>query len=67
MLTINLSDIAILKLKGPNYCCIDSLISKNEALNVLQNADQTRKAGSLLIKKYGKNENIYKNGKKLIW
>ena len=39
MLTINLSDIAILKLKGPNYCCIISLTSKDEALNLLQNAD----------------------------
>ena len=29
MLTINLSDIAILKLKDPNYCCIISLISKD--------------------------------------
>ena len=39
MLTINLSDIAILKLKDPNYCCIIILISEDEALNLLQNAD----------------------------
>ena len=67
MLTINLSDIAILKLKDPNYCCIIILISKDEALNLLQNADQTKNAGSLQIKKYGKNENLYKNGKRLLW
>ena len=27
------SDIAILNIKGSDYCCIISLISKNEAIN----------------------------------
>ena len=36
---LNLSDIAILNIKGSDYCCVISLISKNEAINLLQNAD----------------------------
>ena len=35
MISINLSDIAILNIKGADYCCIISLISKNEAINLL--------------------------------
>ena len=31
MMSMNLSDIAILNNKGSDYCCIISLISKNEA------------------------------------
>ena len=30
MMSISLSDIAILNIKGSDYCCIISLISKNE-------------------------------------
>ena len=41
MMSINLCDIAILNMKGSDYCCIISLISKNEAKNLLQNADLT--------------------------
>ena len=33
MMSINLSDIAILNIKGSDYGCIISLISKNEAIN----------------------------------
>ena len=40
---VNLSDIAILNIKCSDYCCIISLISKNEAINSLQNADLTEK------------------------
>ena len=40
---LNLSDIAILNIKGSDYCCVISLISKNEAINLLQNADFTEK------------------------
>ena len=47
MMSINLSDIAILKIKGSNYCCIISLISKNEDINIMQNADLTEKNGIL--------------------
>ena len=42
MMSINLSDIAILNIKGSNYRCIIRLISKNEAINVMQNADLTK-------------------------
>ena len=48
---MNLSDIAILNIKGSDYCCIISLISKNEAINLLQNADFTEKIETLSIKK----------------
>ena len=46
MMSINLSDIAILNIKGFNYGCISSLISINEAINVMQNADLTEKSGT---------------------
>ena len=42
MMSMNLSDIAILNIKGSNYRCIISLISKNEAINVMQNGDRKR-------------------------
>ena len=44
MMSMNLSDIAILNIKGSDFRCIISLISKNEAINVMQNADFTKKA-----------------------
>ena len=47
MMSPNLSDIAILKIKGSDYCRITSLISKNEAVNVLENADLTEESGTL--------------------
>ena len=47
MMSKNLSDIAILNIKGSDYRCIISLISKNEAINVIQNADLTKKSKSL--------------------
>ena len=47
MMTISLSDIAILNIKVSNYRCINSLISKNEAIKLLQNADMTEKRGEL--------------------
>ena len=37
-LLMNLSDIAILNIKVSDYHCIISLISKNEAINLMQNA-----------------------------
>ena len=33
MMSINLSDIPILNIKGSDYCATISLISKNEAIN----------------------------------
>ena len=50
-MSINLSDIAILNIKGSDYCCIISVMSKNKTINLLQNADLTEKSGKLWIKK----------------
>ena len=47
MMSINLSDIAILNIKDSDYCCIINLISKNEAIKLMQNADLTDKGGTL--------------------
>ena len=47
MMSMNLSDIAILNIKGSDYRCIISLISKSEVVNLLQNADLTKKSGTL--------------------
>ena len=44
IMSINVSDIAILNIKGSDSRCIISLISKNEAINVMQNADLTKKS-----------------------
>ena len=43
-MSINLSDIAILKMKDSYYRCIISLISKNDAMNLMKNADLTEKS-----------------------
>ena len=55
---MNLSDIAILNIEGSDYRCIISLISKNEAINLLENGDLTEKSGTLLNKTF---IFIYKN------
>ena len=34
-MSMNISDITNLNIKGFDYCCIISLISKNEAVNVI--------------------------------
>ena len=47
MMPVNFSDIAILNIKGSDYCCIISLMSNNEAINLLQNADLIEKSGTL--------------------
>ena len=44
MMSMNLSGIAISNTKASDYRCIISLISKNEAINLMQNADLTKKA-----------------------
>ena len=43
MVSISLNDIAVLNIKGSDYHCIISLISINEAINLLQNTDFTEK------------------------
>ena len=46
-MSVNLSDIAILNIKGSDYCCVVSLFSKNETMKLLQNADLTEQGGTL--------------------
>ena len=41
-------NVAILKIKGSNYHCIISLIGKNEAINLMQNADLTGKKWNII-------------------
>ena len=47
MMSMNFSNIVILNIKGSNYRCIISLISKNETIKPLHNADLTEKSGTL--------------------
>ena len=47
MMFTNFSDIAILYIKSSHYRCILSLINKNDAINLLENADLTEKSGTL--------------------
>ena len=59
LMSMNLSDIAILKIKGADCRCIITGINKKEAINLMQNNDLTKKCGIL------ENMNfiiIYKNG-----
>ena len=56
---MNLSDIAVLNIKGSDYCCIISLISKNKAKNLLKNADLTKKKWNTI--KHKQFTFIYKN------
>ena len=41
------NNVAILNIKGSDYYCIISLISKNEAMNLMQNTDLTEKSRTL--------------------
>ena len=47
MTSLNLSDIAVLNIKGSDYRCIITLISKNDVIKLMQYADLTKKRGSL--------------------
>ena len=42
MMSMNLSDIAVLNIKGSDCCFITSLISKNDVIILMQNADLTK-------------------------
>ena len=46
-MSINLSDIAILNIQDIDYRCIINGISKNEAINSLQDADLAEKYRTL--------------------
>ena len=43
MMPINLNDIAIFNICSVKYCCIINQIDKSEAINLLGNADLTKK------------------------
>ena len=47
MMSMNLSNIVILNIKGSNYHCAISGISKREAIKLLRNIDMTEKSGTL--------------------
>ena len=47
MMSVNLSDIAILNIKSSDYRCIIRLISKNDAIRLLQNPYLSEKNGTL--------------------
>ena len=47
MVSMNLSDIATLNIKWSDYPCIISLISENEAIDLMQNAHLTEKSRTL--------------------
>ena len=48
MMSMNLNNIAILSIKCFGYRFIISLISKNETISLMQNADLTENSGTLL-------------------
>ena len=52
MMSLSLSNITILNTKGSDYHYIISLISKNEIITLLQNADLTKKVEHYKLKKY---------------
>ena len=52
MVSMNLSNIVILNIKGANCCCIISGISKIEAMNLMENIDLTEKSRTLKHKIY---------------
>ena len=49
MMSMNLSEIAILKIKNVDYCCCITGISKSEGINLMQNINLTDKKYSIKI------------------
>ena len=47
MMSMNLSDIAILNIKCANYCCIINGISKIKAINLLKNVNLAERSRTL--------------------
>ena len=41
IMSMNLSDTAILNINGADYCCIIKKVSKSEAINLLQNGKKS--------------------------
>ena len=56
---MNLGNVALLNIKDFDYYCMISLISKSEAINLLQNADLTENKRNII--KHKKFISIYKN------
>ena len=46
-MSISLSSVAILNMKGSDYCCIIRLISKNQAISLMKKADLTKESRAL--------------------
>ena len=46
-MSINLENIATLNIHCVDYCCIINVISKSDAVSLLQNADLTEERGVL--------------------
>ena len=47
MMSMNLSNIVILNIKGTDYRCIINGISEREAVNLLENFDLNKESGTL--------------------
>ena len=47
MMSMNLSNIAILNINGADYCCIISRIGKSKAVILMQTMDLTKKSRAL--------------------
>ena len=47
MMSLNVTDIAVLNIDSVNYYCIFNGISKSEGVNLLQNTDWNVKRGTL--------------------
>ena len=47
MMPMDLNAIAVLNIKSADYCCFISRISKNESINLIQNANSREKKGIL--------------------
>ena len=47
MMSMDLSDVAVLNIKGSHYFCIIKAISKHKAMKLMQNLDLTEKSRTL--------------------
>ena len=59
MMSMNISNVVILNIKGADYGCIVDRISKSEAINVMQNINLTKKKQNIIKYKF---IITYKNG-----
>ena len=49
MMSVDISGIVILSIKSGHYHCIISRINKNEAINLIQNADNTEACDTIFV------------------